>query len=139
VNAVSAGIFDHLKGGTALLSLLAGGTAGTAVYEDHAPDGASLPYVVFGHHSGVWDYTMGMSRFADVLYQVKAVSGSEYPKEASAIDAQIDSRLNNAAITVSGYGVLACTRETDVAYTELTADQTFWHIGALYRVELQKT
>jgi hypothetical protein len=78
-------------------------------------------------------------RLADMVYQVKAVSGSEYPKEASTIDAQIDARLHNAAITVTGFGLLSCTRESDVQYSEQTADQIFQHVGALYRIELQKS
>lgn len=139
VNPVSAAIFTQLKGGTALLSLLAGGTAGTAIYEDHAPASAALPYVVFNQQAGTWDHTMGSYRLVDVIYQVKAVSGSEYPKEASAIDAQIDARLHGAALSVTGYGLLSCTRESDVQYSEMTADQIFQHCGALYRVELQKT
>lgn len=139
MNAVSAAIWSQLKGGTALTALLGGGTAGTAIYEDHAPASAIMPYVVFNQQASTWEQTMGASRLVDVIYQVKAVSGSAYPQEASAIDTQIDALLHNATLTVTGYGVLACTRQSDIQYSEVAADQTFQHCGGLYRVELQKT
>jgi hypothetical protein len=137
VNAVSVAIWTQLKGGTALTTLLGGGTAG--IYEDHAPASAVLPCVVFNEQAGTWEQTMGATRLTDVIYQVKGVSGSEYPKEARAIDEQIDLLLHNATLSVTGYGLLACTRESDVQYSETTADQVFQHAGGLYRVELQKT
>jgi hypothetical protein len=140
MNALSVAIFNQLKGGTALLALLGGGTAGTAIYEDHAPDTATFPYVVFNQQAGTWAQAMGEhTRFVDCVYQVKAVSISAWPKEASAIDAQIDARLHNATLTVTGYGVMECARESDIQYTELSGNQTFNHIGALYRVTLQKS
>lgn len=139
MNVLSVSIFNQLKGGTALLSLLGGGTAGTAIYEDHAPASAAFPYVVFNEQAGTWNKTMGASRFVDCVYQVKAVSSSAYPKEASAIDAAIDARLHDASLSVTGYARLACERESNIQYSEISGNQTFWHVGALYRVTLQKT
>jgi hypothetical protein len=137
MNSLSAAIYTKLQAGTALTALLAGGSV--AIYEDHAKGTAALPYVIFNHQSGVWDMMMGSSRFADVIYQVKAVSGSAWPKEADTIDTQIDALLHNASLTVTGYGVLSCARESDVRYSETEGDQVFQHVGALYRIELQKT
>lgn len=78
------------------------------------------------------------TRFYSGLWQVQAVSGSAYPKEAAAIDLQIDARLHDASLSVTGYGVLRIHRETDVRYQETEGNQTIQHVGALYRVELQK-
>ncbi len=138
MNPLSAAIYNRLMGGTALTALLAGGTAGTAIYEDHAPFDAALPYVVFNAQAGTWDELEGDARFAEIVYQVQAVSGSAWPKEASAIDAQIDARLHAAPLSVTGYGLLAVRRESDVQYAEVSGNQTFQHVGALYRIELQK-
>ena len=41
-------IYSQLSGGTALTSAL----GGTAIYHLHAPEGAALPYVVFGWQGG---------------------------------------------------------------------------------------
>ena len=138
MNPLSAAIYNQLVGGTALTALLGDGTAG--IFEDHAGDAANLPYVVFNQHTGQWSRTMGEhTRFLSMLYQVQAVSGSAWPQEAGAIDAQIDARLHGASLTVSGYGLMRCVRESDISYAEVEDSQTFQHVGALYRVELQKT
>ncbi len=140
MNALSSAIWTQLKGGTALTALLGGGTAGTAIYEDHAPSTATFPYVVFNEQAGTWNQTMGEnSRFVDCVYQVKAVTNVAYPQTASAIDAQIDTRLHNATLTVTGYAPLACEREADIQYSESVGAQVFQHVGALYRVTLQKS
>lgn len=138
MNLAGSAIWAQLKGGTALTALLAGGTAtGTAsIYEHHAATAGSMPYVVYNEQSAVWDYTMDAKRFVTATYLVKAVSGSAWQKEADLIDAQIDARLHNASLTVTGYGVLRCVREEDVRYSELEGDQTIHHVGALYRVDL---
>ena len=140
MNALSSAIWTQLKGGTALLALLGGGTAGTAIYEDHAPSTAVYPYVIFNQQAGTWQQTDGEhTRFADFVYQVKGVSSNAYPKEASAIDAQIDARLHNATLSVTGYGLMQCARESDIQYSELSGNQTFQNVGALYRITLQKS
>ncbi len=139
MNLAGSAIWAQLKGGTALTALLAGGTAGTAIYESFAPNDATLPYVLYQEQSSTWDMLQGTARFVDAVYLVKAVSGSAWPKEADLIDEQIDARLHDAALTVTGYGVVACLRESDVRFSEIAGNQTYWHCGALYRVTLQKT
>ncbi len=138
MNAWSSAVWTQLKGGTALTALLGGGTAG--IYEDHAPSTATFPYVVFNQQAGTWAQTMGENtRFVDCVYQVKAVTNVAYPQTASAIDAQIDARLHNATLTVTGYAPLACEREADVQFSESVGAQVFQHVGALYRISLQKS
>ncbi len=138
MNAISAAIYGKLKGGTALTTLLAGGTAG--IFEDHASEDADLPYVIFNHQSGEWSETMGeRTRFASIVYQVKAVSGSAWPKEANTIDVQIDALLHGGTITVTGYGLMRMVRESDIRYSEVDGNQTFQHVGAFYRLDVQKT
>lgn len=142
MNAISAAIFTQLQGGTALTALLYGGTAtgSASIFEDHAPTSAELPYVIFNQQAATWDYSMGEhKRFASVVYQVKGVSGSAWPKEADAIDAQIDARLDNAALSITGYGLLRVVRESDVRFSETEGEQVFQHVGALYRIDVVKS
>lgn len=142
LNPVSAAIWSHLIGGTALTALLGNGTAG--VFEARAAQSAALPYVIFNEQAGEWDQTMRgqggtATRFYSGVWTVRAVSGEAYPKEAAAIDAQVDARLHDAALSITGYGVLRVARESDVRYQEMGGNQTLNHAGALYRVELQKS
>lgn len=134
---IGSAIWARLKGGTALTALLGEGTA--SVFVDHAPDNAEMPFVVINQQSGLWDYTMDQTRFQNALWQVRAVSGSAYPKEAEAIDAQIDARLHNASLTISGHGLLRCVRESDVRFPEIEGNQVIQHVGAMYRVDVYKS
>lgn len=141
LSALSVALWTQLKSGTALTALLGDGTAG--IFEDHASQSADLPYVIFNEQAGNWEQVMEgqggtAARFYSGVWQVRAVSGSAYPKEAAAIDAQIDARLHDAALTVAGYGVLRIHRESTVRFAETEGNQTIQHVGALYRVELQK-
>lgn len=140
-SVIGSAIWSQLKGGTALTALLAGGTAtGTAsIYIDHAANDAALPYVLIGQQSGNWDYTLGMTRFQTSLWQVRAVSGSAYPKQAEAIDTQIDARLHDASLSIGGYGLLRVARESDIRFPEIDGGQTIQNVGALYRIDVQKT
>lgn len=79
------------------------------------------------------------SRFQSALYQVRAVSGSAFPKEAYLIDAQIDSRLHDSSLTISGYSLLRIARESDIHFQEVEGDQIIQNVGALYRVDVQKS
>lgn len=138
MNALSAALYAKLKAGTALTSLLSDGTAG--IFEDHASETADLPYVIFNQQSGQWSETMGeRTRFATITYQVKAVSGSAWPKEAETIDTQIDALLHAGTMSVTGYGLMRMVRESDIRYSEEDGNQTFQHVGALYRLDVQKT
>ncbi len=138
MNLAGSAIFVQLTGGTALTNLLHDGTAG--VFEYLASDDAGLPYVIFQEQSATWDCSMGeQARLVSVVYLVKAVSGSAWPQEADAIDAQIDARLHDASLSAAGYGLLRCVRESDIKYQEADGSQVFNHAGGLYRVELQKS
>ena len=141
MNEISAAIYTQLKAGTALCAMLYGGTAtGTAdIYEDHARDDRGFPFVILNHQSGQWSYALDGARFGSFLYLVKAVSSEPYPRQAQLIDKQIDARLHNAALSISGYHELRVVRESDVRFSEIEGEQQFWHVGALYRVEVQKT
>ena len=103
------------------------------VYNTMAPLGTKPPYVVFQAVSKVDDYSFA-SRYAQALYQVKAVSRSPWPKEASDIDDDIDTALQNAVLTITGYLLLYVLRESDFYLVE-AVDGTIWHnVGGNYRI-----
>ncbi len=127
---LSAAIYSTLSGGTALTGLL----GGTAVYQDAAPDGANLPYVVFSLPAGgprnIYPH--------DMREQVVFARGyAATSTQAGSIDAAVSSLLHKRALTVTGYTNYRTVRETDLALTEYPPDRTPVYMrGANYRVSL---
>mgnify|MGYP001601850689 CR=1 FL=1 len=103
------------------------------VYNMVAPLGAKPPFVVFQAVSKVDDYSFA-SRYAQALYQVKAVSRSAWPKEAAEIDDDIDTALQNAALTIAGYTLLYCRREADFYLMEDVGGVIWHNVGGTYRI-----
>jgi hypothetical protein len=90
---------------------------------------------VFGL-SGGGDDNLCPSRSKSLLYDIKAVSPAS-PAAAGLIDAQIDSLLHRATLTVTGWQNILLRREGDFAYTETTTEGVNWyHNGGRYRVRL---
>lgn len=103
------------------------------VFNTVAPMGTPSPYVVFQAVSKVDDYSFAR-RYAQALYQVKAVSRNPWPKEAADIDDDIDTALQDKALAITGYTMLLCRREGDIYLVEDVAG-VIWHsIGGTYRV-----
>jgi len=134
MNALETALYDKLTGGTALMARLAG-TA--SVYNQIAPRGASPAYVVYGIQGG-GDENITPARFKNLVYSIKAVSDVNM-KEAGEIDDEIDALMHDAALTVTGWGVMWCMREADYRYTETTPEgRNIWHAGGNYRIRLYK-
>lgn len=104
------------------------------VFNQLAPEGTTPPYVIFQHASKADDYFAFTKRGAEAVYIVKAVSRSPWPKEASTIDTQIDTLLQDATLTITGYSRLYCRRESDFDLRENSDGEIYQHIGGLYRV-----
>ena len=108
------------------------------VYNGLAPKGASAPYVIFQAMSKVDEHTFS-GRFANAVYMVKAVSRNPWPKEAMDVDTQVDTALEDASLSVSGYSALLCRRESDVYMVEDDAGVIWHHVGGLYRIIADQT
>lgn len=131
MNALNTGIYNALKAGTALTSLL----GGTAIYYIQAPDDTAYPYVVFSIQGG-GDLNLSPSRMKDTLYFVRGYSKVS-PAAAGSIDAQLDALLHNKTITVTGWSNYNTQRETDIENSEVdNANQTIYMAGGVYRVSL---
>ncbi len=131
MNALNAGIYTVLTGGTALTNLL----GGTAIYYEQAPDNTAYPYVVFSIQGG-GDLNLSPSRMKDMLYFVRGYSKVS-PAMAGSIDAQLDALLHNKTITVTGWSNYNTQRETDIENTEVdNANQTIYMAGGVYRISI---
>ena len=62
------------------------------------------------------------------------MSESPWPKEAATIDTQIDTLLQDATLTITGYGPIYCRRESDFYLPENVGGKVYQHQGGLYRV-----
>jgi hypothetical protein len=124
---------------TAIYSRLAGTytSAGTKVYYLQAPDNAALPYIVFDYVASR-DENMTQNRTKDCSMFIRAYGTT--PGQAGTIDGQIDGRLHNVTLTVSGYTNFWTMRENAYSLSEVDASgrKTFM-AGADYRVRLDVT
>ena len=68
------------------------------------------------------------------MYMVKAITRSPWPKESGDIDTQIDSVMQNSSLSISGYRLIECRRESDIYLVEDLEGITYQHVGGLYRI-----
>ena len=114
---------------TALTNLATGG-----VHNTIAPAGTIAPWVIFQMQSKVDTHSFN-GRFANSLYTVKAVVDMVWPKEAEDIDTQIDTLLEDASLSITGYTLVLCRRESDITFQDVAQPgKTFQHVGGLYRI-----
>jgi hypothetical protein len=127
-------LYSRLTGGTALTALLSGTTA---IYDTVAPQGATLPYVVFNQQAGRTENLDG-NRRDDVFVTVKAITAASL-KAAEAIDAQVDTLLHDSLLTVTGYTALWQRRTESIRYAEpMPGGGHYYHAGGVYRIRLHK-
>ena len=111
MNVLNTAIYSRLQGGTALTSLLAGTTA---IYHIQAPEGQDYPYVVWNTQGG-GDTNDTANRLKNLVVYVRAyTAGLNGAAQGGSIDAQMDTLLHLAPLTVSGWTNIWLARETDV-------------------------
>lgn len=134
MNANDAAIYSRLQTTGALTSLLAGTTA---IYHLQAPEGATLPYVVFSLQSGI-DDNLSRHRTKQNVWFIRAYSGVS-AAQAGSIDAQIDAALHLVPLTVSGWTDFWLARETELETVQLEpSGRQVWMDGGMYRQRSEK-
>ena len=103
------------------------------VYNTQARKNTKPPYVIFQIMSKLDEHSFN-GRYANSLYMVKAVSQSEWPKEALDVDTEIDTVMEDASLTVTGFSPLLCRRESDFVMAETVNGQSWQHAGGVYRI-----
>ena len=130
MNEVAQSIFSTLGAGTALVSLL----GGTAIYQQQAPNGTPLPYVVFNKQAGGPEYVDPHDR-RDLVYYVRAYA--ESAKAAGAIDGACENLLHRQSIVVTGWNTVQCYRTTDLESVDNRPDgEPVFMAGGFYRVRI---
>lgn len=134
MNAVNTALMTTLGGDATLSALATGG-----VHRGRAPQGALPPYVVFAKMPTAREdaYTLAGRAFRRLRYLVKAVVEGGSTDVAEQIKDRADVLLTDQAIAVSGHTLMALRRLGDVEYPEdLLGGRQFWHVGALYQIEV---
>ena len=135
--AFGSALYTRLSG-TALGTLLGGGTALPSIFHAQAPDNATLPYVVF-LTAAETDDNQQSRRLKDVIVRVYAVAGND--AQAGSIDKQIDTMLHRVSLgSANGWNNLRIQREN--GYQLVTTDEAgkrYYTSGADYRVEITTT
>ena len=133
MKALNSSLYSRLQG-TAITSLLSGTTA---IYSQQAPENSTLPYIVYNVQGG-GDENQSQNRTKNLVVFVRAYAAQN--STAGSIDAQIDTALHLAPLTVTGWSNFWMARETDLETVENppTGGQV-WMNGALYRCRLDLT
>ena len=132
INALAAGLYSKLQGGTALTSLLSGTTA---IYHNVAPDNATLPYVIFSVQGG-GDENQSPNRTQNLVLFVRGYSGNSQA-QAGSIDTQIDNLLHMQTVTVSGWTNIWTARESSLTMPEPQPNGGYVYMsGGYYRIRL---
>ena len=128
--AMGSALYSTLAAGTALVAKL----GGTALYNTLVSQGVEPPYVVFFQSSGM-DDNSSPRRARTMLWTVKAVSSTGL-KQAAETDNLIDALLHQQTLTVTGWGCYWMARASDITYAEESGGQTYWNVGAQYRIRI---
>ena len=134
MNAEGSAIYSTLQGTSAITALLAGTTS---IYHMQAPEGTTLPYIVFSTQAG-GDLNESPHRVKDKTWFIRAYSDAS-AKEAGAIDDQIDAVLHLTPLTISGWANLWLTRVADLETVENDPPGTAIHMqGGFYRLVIEQ-
>ena len=126
----STALYTTLQGGTALTTLLAGTVS---IYDMQAPDGASMPYVVFNHQGGGPDNDSSRDVESN-LWLVKVYSATSAATASNIFD-EADKLLHKRQITITGTTTWWCHREENVKLVEnLPNGKRVYMRGGIYRI-----
>jgi len=108
------------------------------VYRRLAPQGATMPYVVFQFQGGHDVQAVGPYRvMSQLVCVVKAVGLATTYTTLKTIADRVDSLLQAASGTTTDGRVLSCVREIPIDYEETDAGVRYQHLGGQYRLYVQ--
>ncbi len=132
MSALRDALHGHVTADSTLMALATGG-----VHHQEAPQGARPPYVLFEQVAGLPNWTFGGPAMKDLrwIFEGVCMDGDAAPAEAMA--ARLDAILNNAALTITGAGLLYLRQASMVDYLRRDGADRYHHSGAIYRVVTQ--
>lgn len=136
VSAIDAAVIAKLANDATLTSLAPGG-----IYRDTAPQGVQTPFVIVSQLDHNDEYSVGSAAYETVSYLIKAVHQSTSGTTAQSVADRIQTLLQGAALTITGYRLLLIQREGSLAYTEVDdgSDRRYQHRGGTYFLMVEAT
>ena len=131
---VDAAVIAALTNDATLAALMTDG-----VWRDVAPQ-SKTKFVVVAQQDHVDRYVQTTAAYEEFVYLVKAVDANVSGSTVKTAAARIHTVLQDAALTITGYGLMLIERIERVAFTETDPDQQdrrWQHRGGLYRVFVQ--
>lgn len=136
---VDAAIVAALKADTSTGGLMTLMTDG--VWMDMAPKD-STKFVIVSLATHLDEYDFGGEAFEDARYLVKAVDLNVSGQRVKAAAARIQAVLQDATLSINGYGQMLLQREERIRYTEVSdsnPDIRWQHRGGRYRIFVSPT
>lgn len=133
-NAIWTGLYSKLSGGTALIAAL----GGTAIYHQQPPEGAALPYVIFGWAGGGLQ-PLNSHTLANGIIRIRAFSDVD-DSEAGAIRDEVFTLIDKGSLTITGWSQLWLRAEAPHIEMVETDESgvTVWSSGDDYRIIADK-
>jgi len=135
-SVIAKWIYGTLTGDAALAAIV-----GTRVYEDVAPQGAAMPYIVFQMQSPGNDLNALGSRrvIATPLYVIRGIAQTaSYTGNLATIAERIDVLLHGQQQRVgTNDGYVWCYRERPFRLAEVRDGIQYRHSGGVYRILTQ--
>ena len=103
---------------------------------DEIPKGEQshqLPIIIFQLMDAPIASTFGSRGFL-CEYMVKAISRSRWPKEATAISSLIDTAMEDASLSVSGFTHLWSVRTGTIYFQETSRQIIYTHAGGIFQL-----
>lgn len=128
-------LYTTLSGDATLASLVS-----TRIYDTVAPQGATLPYIIFHHQGGhdVRGATEATRIMSSDLYLVKMIAQSNSFTPVDTGEARIDALLHRKFGTAAGGTVVASYREQQHLSKYMIDGVMFVEKGGIYRILTQR-
>ena len=133
--AIRAALYQKLNVAS-VTTLLGSGSA--SLVHGVAPPSASFPLCVFSKQADTSTLRMGGNAFDSHTWLVKGISRATSPSLAEDIDKAVRDLLDFGTLTITGGSLLHLARVSGVEYPETDGDQTYRHVGSLYRLVVQE-
>jgi len=136
---VGSAIYSRI-GGTATYTYVTSGTALTTgtvgVWDTRAPQDrpTAPPYIIYQMMVANDDYAFRddwHSLSMDIA--VRVVSDRQYPIQARQIYETAHGRLQDAALTVTGFATMRCRRMSPIEYLDT---KNYWNSGGIFRIDI---
>lgn len=132
--AIRAALYQKLNVAS-VTTLLGSGSA--SLVHGVAPPSASYPLCLFSKQSDISSLRMGGNAFDSHVWLVKGIANATSPSLAEDIDKAVRDLLDFGTLTITGGTLLHLARISGIEYPETEGDQTYRHVGSLYRLVVE--